>query len=300
MSNLVSIFKNKSSKTPIGTMPLMRVLTSKKPEIAITRIRSLPLDDPRRQELKDELPTFAPSGTFSARGSQNIVQHNRCVALDFDHVDDPEAVKCKLIKYPFIFYAGLSCSGTGVVAYANIAIPELHSQYYKAMGLFFAKEGLILDPKCGDVGRIRFASFDPKPKIDYNHRDAWSEIPPLVEPKYSAPHYQNTNEDEALFLMGLDWILFNKVDVTAGRNYWMAIGSFIKQTFGVGGESLFQAVSQFHLRYSEKETAKLFGDCVGRGYSVGVFCNACSKVGVPQLKGLLIEDLKRNGGRKDE
>lgn len=300
MSHIVSIFKNKESKYPIGKMPLLRVLTSKKPEIAIERIRSLPLDDPKRQELKEQLPCFTPSGVYSARGSKNLVDHSGAVALDFDHVPDPEALKCQLIKYPFIFYAGLSCSGTGVVAYANIRYPELHTQYYKAMEAFFAKEGLILDPKCKDVGHIRFASYDPKPKIDHYHTEAWSEIPPLIVPKYSAPHYKNTNEDEALFLMGLDWILHNGIDVTTGRNYWMAIGSFLKKTFGVGGESYFQAVSQFHKSYSAEDTSKTFADCVGTGFSVGVFCNACSKVGVPQLKGLLIDEIRRNGGRNNE
>lgn len=294
----VSIFTSKEATKPFCALPIMRVLMSKKNQIDIEVMRSLPLDDPRRKQIKQSLPCFTPSGMFSGRGAKNILIHSGCIALDFDHVNDPEALKAELIEDEFIFYAGLSCSGTGVVAYAEIENPALHKEYYKALIKYYADKGITLDPQCSDLGRIRFASYDPKPKVRHYDVKRWNTIlPPQPQSEYKQVEYAGKNLDEELFYVGLDYILKYGRDITAGRNEWLKIGSFIKSLFSDSGECYFQQVSQFHPQYTKKHTADTYKVLSSKGYR-GVFLNACTRAGIPPLKDLLISNYRKEASRE--
>ena len=67
-------------------------------------------------------------------------------------------------------------------------------------------------------------------------------------------------------------ILRQKTDITAIREDWVQICSVVVNNFGEAGRQIFHAFSQYHPKYSIKETDKLYDDLLKRerySYSVG-------------------------------
>ena len=112
---------------------------------------------------KDELPAWSlcnDTGTETGKP-------NGLLQLDFDHAEEPQAIKCLLAKYPGILLAAVSASGKG--AFALIYAPDRDgglyaarhiAAYLKAAGQKFDFDESTLKP-C----QLRFESYDPKPYI---------------------------------------------------------------------------------------------------------------------------------------
>ncbi|MFR9546719.1 MAG: BT4734/BF3469 family protein [Rikenellaceae bacterium] len=294
----VSVFKNVvDSRVPIGTQTLDEVLRSLKHKELIEIYRSLPKTDPDAIEIKTKLlPAYTVSGEFATRCKDGLIQHSGLICLDFDNVPDPEALKRSFNDTLFIRYAALSVSGRGIFAIIEIADPTKHKEHFQALVEYFAKRGIEVDKQCGDVSRLRVASYDPAPYINDN-AIVWDKLPTTaLKPTPKQVRYSpcdGCNFSEKLFFVGLEFIEKYAVDITAIRSNWLAIGSFIKSEFGERGRDYFHRVSRFHSGYKSDECDRLFNACAESGYAIGVFANACDRVSMPRLRELYAD--KRGG-----
>ncbi len=281
----------------MGTQKLDEVLRSLKHKELVEIYRSLPKTDPDAIEIKTQLlPAFTVSGEFATRGKDGLIRHSGLVCLDFDNVADPEALKRLLEDILYIRYAALSVSGRGVFAIIEIADPTKHKEYFQALVEYFAKRGIEVDKQCGDVSRLRVASYDSAPYINDN-AIVWDKLPTTTpKPSLKQVRYNpcdGCNFSEKLFLAGLEFIEKYAVDITAIRSNWLAIGSFIKSEFGECGRDYFHRVSRFHSGYKVEECDRLYNACAESGYTIGVFANACDRVSMPRLRELYAD--KRGG-----
>ncbi|MFR9541849.1 MAG: BT4734/BF3469 family protein [Rikenellaceae bacterium] len=290
----VSVFQNiRNSRVPMGTQKIDEVLRSQKYKEVIEVYRSLDKNDPDAVDIKTNiLPAYTVSGEFATRCKDGLIRHSGLICLDFDNVSDPEALKRSFEDILFIKYAALSVSGRGVFAIIEIADPTKHSEYFRAMIDYFAKRGIEVDKQCGDVSRLRVASYDPAPYINDNAIE-W-DILPKATPKPTPKQVRYTpcdgcNFSEKLFFVGLEFIEKYAIDITAIRSNWLAIGSFIKSQFGEVGRSLFHRVSRFHSGYNAEACDRLYNGCAESGYDIGVFSNACSRASMPRLKELYFD-----------
>lgn len=211
--------------------------------------------------------------------------HSNLICLDIDNIGDPESVKSDLAQYPFIYYAGLSCSGKGLYAVVKIKNPSQHKEYYRAMVEYFKERGIILDKQCSDISRLRIVSYDPNPLFN-EESEVWDHILPPIECTNYTSNYSNVSNGDThqqLFLLGLDYIRRNRIDITVGRNRWLALGSMIKSMFGSCGESYFVDLSRYHRRYNESNCRKTYNDLQTGDYGIGIFANACSEHHIPNL-----------------
>ena len=269
-----------NSHKPMGSLPLPSILFSEKVRAKVEALRSLPYGSEAFSQAKRSMPCYTPSGEFSVRNSEGLVKHSGVLCIEWDAVADCSELKELLGSLPFIFYAGLSCSGRGVFALVKIAEPTKHREYFRALSEYFGGIGYRVDESGKDVCRLRVASYDAEPIFNANS-EVWSELPQVVAPTYTPR--MATATDERLLLAGVEYITRHGIDITQGRNNWLAIGSCVKSIMGAGGEDVFVALSRHHPKYRENDARKTYHTISGSGYGIGVFASACSRAGVPGL-----------------
>lgn len=281
MEKLVSYFSCVAqSHKPQGSLPLTSVLFSERVRAKVEALRALPYGTEAFSQAKRQMPCYTPSGVFSVRNSEGLIKHSGMLCIEWDKVEDVDALKDLLGGLPFVYYAGLSCSGRGVFALVKIAEPIKHREYFKALSEYFGGIGYRVDESGKDVCRLRVASYDAEPIFNPDS-EVWSELPQVVAPTYT-PRLA-TATDERLLLAGVEYITRYGVDITTGRNNWLAIGSCVKSIMGAGGEDVFISLSRYHPQYRESDARKTYRTIAGNGYGIGVFASACSRTGVPRL-----------------
>ena len=281
----VSYYKNvTNSRTPIGSLPLETILFSERVRARVEALRALPYGSAEFNQAKRQMPCYTPSGVFSVRNSEGLICHSGVLCVEWDKVEDVDALKDLLGGLPFVYYAGLSCSGRGVFALVKIAEPTKHREYFRALSEYFGGIGYRVDESGKDVCRLRVASYDAEPIFNPDS-EVWNELPRMVAPTYT-PRLA-TATDERLLLAGVEYITRYGVDITAGRNNWLSIGSCVKSIMGAEGEDVFVSLSRYHPQYRESDARKTYRTIAGNGYGIGVFASACSRAGVPRLTDLV-------------
>jgi len=274
------------SRTPIGSLPLETILFSERVRARVEALRALPYGSAEFNQAKRQMPCYTPSGEFSVRNSKGLVKHSGVLCIEWDAVADCSELKELLGSLPFIYYAGLSCSGRGVFALIKIAEPIKHREYFRALSEYFGGIGYRVDESGKDVCRLRVASFDDTPIFNPDS-EVWDIVPTITKPTYTPR--MATATDERLLLAGVDYITRHGVDITAGRNNWLSIGSCVKSIMGTGGEDVFISLSRYHPQYRESDARKTYRTLSGSGYGIGVFASACSRAGVPRLNDLIVK-----------
>lgn len=273
-----------NSHKPMGSLPLETILFSERVRARVEALRALPYGSDAFNQAKRQMPCYTPSGVFEVRNSEGLIKHSGMLCIEWDAVADCSELKDLLGGLPFIYYAGLSCSGRGIFALIKIADPIKHREYFRALSEYFGGIGYRVDESGKDVCRLRVASFDDTPIFNPDS-EVW-DIVPTIKPTYT-PRLA-TATDERLLLAGVEYITRHGIDITQGRNNWLSIGSCVKSIMGAGGEDVFVSLSQHHPKYREYDARKTYRTLSGSGYGIGVFASACSRASVPKLNELII------------
>ncbi|NUQ25499.1 MAG: hypothetical protein HUU34_16255 [Saprospiraceae bacterium] len=131
-------------------------------------------DATEKSEFKREyLPMITPSGLFSKRGEEYLIQHSGFIQIDIDfkdntHIENYSVLRWELAAIANIAYAGLSASGSGYWCLVPIAYPEHHKRHFEALQADFLKIGIHIDPAPKNVSSARFYSWDPNFWINHN------------------------------------------------------------------------------------------------------------------------------------
>lgn len=225
----------------------------------VDKIRQEP-DKDKRSELKMKLPAITPSGIFSIRNDNSLVKHSGYIALDFDHVADPETVKDYLGRLDFVLYCGLSVSGAGVWALIPIEHPDQHQRQYLALEADFTDIGLIPDPQCKNLSRLRFYSYDESPVFNME-AIKYERLAPIKEPTIYTPIEAHRDNDSALDYL-ISKIERTRTDITANYADWLKIGGTLAAMFGEAGRSRFHRISRFYPGYDKGKTDEQFTTCL--------------------------------------
>ena len=144
------------------------------------------MDEYRR--TKEMLPGATLSGLFTifeekddktgrtfycSRRQTHLSQHTGFICIDIDRQDNMSLQSMNIIlrtlrHRPEVALCMKSCSGTGYFVLIPIAYPQYHKEQFAALLKEYAALGIVIDKKCGDVTRIRFASYDDDPYINAN------------------------------------------------------------------------------------------------------------------------------------
>ena len=165
--NEITVFKNaKETKTPHFTsvdfmLERIRKCTVQK---TIDLLHS-EKDKKRKAEIKQSLPVICFSGKFTQRAIKHCAMHSGFAILDFDHVENLQEKKNKMMSYDFVYSVFISPSGDGLKVLVRIpADIEKHSGYYKGLEKMFPD----LDSANRDISRACFESCDKDIYINAN------------------------------------------------------------------------------------------------------------------------------------
>ena len=283
----VSLFSGYNNPHPQSTIPITDFLLSADYMSQVEQIRKC-RDSQKRRELKAQLPAITPSGIFTVRRDQGLIQHSGLICLDLDgkdnpHIEDWEAVKEQVSPMPGLYYAGLSVSGNGLFLVYLISNTSAHRQHYAAIVEDLGQYGLNPDARCANLSRLRGASYDPHPY--FNPDVLASEKQCLVvkpAPKMPmVPIYpENLTENRVLRLVQL--IDETGTDMTDYYPDWFALGCSLASEFGESGRGFFHVISRQSHKYRPERCDKEYNNCLHScsRSRISTFFWYCKKFGV--------------------
>lgn len=150
-------------------------------ENEISELRSIN-DEKTQKVFKNSLPCFTASGVFAKRSVEGLVSHSGAIVLDIDGKDNPilserfDEIRQNLIADKNTLFIFTSCRGNGLAVGIRIDKTK-HLENFKFFAQYYEERfGLIIDPGCKDISRLRFISFDPDL---YSNEGAEAVIVPL-------------------------------------------------------------------------------------------------------------------------
>ena len=124
-------------------------------------------------ELKSELLAFTTSGTFDKqRKTEFLKTYSQIINLDFDHIpmNELDSLVSKINDCEFTLASFISPRGEGIKVFINInSNAEKHAIAYNQVANFYKTlTGFDFDPKCKDITRLCFVSYDPNTFLNEN------------------------------------------------------------------------------------------------------------------------------------
>ncbi len=238
LNTSVSYFKNCRDVKHPATVNLLTFLQSEKYRQAVETVRAEP-DKDRRDELKKGLlPGITPSGIFSERDEDHLVNHSGLIALDIDFKENPykpETIKQQVAKIANVAYCGLSASGRGLWVLVPISNPDQHKDHYRAITQDFARLGIVLDPAPANPASFRFYSYDPAAFFNTDAVPYWKL--PEPEPVYHAPTWTRTTDGDTA-RRAAQFLIDARAAVAFCYNDYQRIAAACHYEFGTDGEGI--------------------------------------------------------------
>ena len=219
---------------------------------------------------KKQVPAVSPSCIFTGKhSSANVKEHTGILCLDLDGKENPRiaqpAARARVYADQFTFAGHVSVSGSGICLYVQIE-PEQHEAAFLQLEVYFRQAwGVITDPQCKNVSRLRFASYDPavyrnteaRPFITRKQR--FNKDRQRARRSVDRPPFQDSGQ---YFEEILSQILAAGFDLTGSHADWVKVGFAIASGYGEAGRQYFHELSQFHPQYKPAETDRQFTRCL--------------------------------------
>lgn len=193
-----TIFKNFTLPVEDKSLILIsKIIASDKYKTEVEQIQSL-LAQGKEEESKakkQQLPAFTPSATFKEqRLLSNMQSYSGFIHLDFDkltleQLDTAFEVICA-IPYTFLCFRSPSGNGLKVFVKVNTGAEHHAGAYLQVQKFYEEKLGIPSDPKCKDITRLCFMSYDPslfKNLSCEKFESTFSELPTLPAPPVDTP-----------------------------------------------------------------------------------------------------------------
>lgn len=256
----VSVFGKATDTIPIATATILQAVTSQKVISKVEEYRNT-----GDKTLKLSIPCFIPSGTFSERKDEALIEHSGVICIDVDakdntHVSNFQELKKLISQIPYVAYCGLSVGGKGYFLLIPIKHPNKHREHFKACCEDFERCGIVVDHSCINISRLRFMSHDPDAYFNENATIYTRVYEEKKEaPKYNKIYDSNAGNDVEKLISEIQTI---HIDITGSYTQWLEIGAAIASEFGESGRSYFHAVSQYSAKYDQKATDRKYTDCM--------------------------------------
>ena len=135
-----------------------------RPQTEALRSMASPVDAKRYKAAHFDYCTF--SGLFRKRNEKELIMHSGLMCLDFDHVEDMEMVKQRLLNHEYfdteLLFASPSGNGLKWIIPVDLKGWE-HSRFFKAVANCVRATGLpMVDMSGSDVARACFLPYDPQ------------------------------------------------------------------------------------------------------------------------------------------
>lgn len=257
----VSCYRGCYDRNVAGNLLLSEFLGSEccdDPRLAdrVASLRSMTKGTPEYDDMKKSIPCATISCLCNKwRSKENVIKRNPLIVIDIDLKDNPRLESCEfreklkkgLIRWPYIYAVGTSCSGKGLFA---IVLLSSNNNQLDFLGAFSALEeefshvNVVIDKQCKDITRLRIASPDPilvkapsEEIIPYQQR-----IIKDVE-KSVLPRLITAGANQHEILSELIDMLVSQGYSTDNYDEWIKDG-FLLQSIGQSGFEMFLRISR--------------------------------------------------------
>lgn len=225
-----------------------------------------------------------------SRRTSHLLQHTGFLCIDIDLQDNQSLSDMKTIlrtlrHRPEVALLMQSCSGTGYFALIPLAYPQYHKEQFRALLREYAALGIVIDKQCGDVTRIRFASYDAHPYINpnvipYSGIELGAQ---MLAPKAVVYGPRTESSDDLVNKVErlVTKLERHRIDITNDYADWFRIGFALANLPEPFGRNFFHRVSAICEKYNasicdQKFNALSRPDRIG----IGTFFNICSQYGI--------------------
>lgn len=305
---IVTVFPDVTAQKGIN-MPLGQFLSDECAQQKVKSMREHAATDAASDSLK-ELKKLLPCATISSRceagrKEADPFEHTGLICVDIDGKDNPqfpngEVLKSAVCSVAEVAYCSLSASGHGCFAIIRIAYPEQHAEHFRALErLFRCRLGIAIDRQCGNIKRLRFATFDPDPYVNddaptlviYDHIQpddvptppasvdtSPSKKPPSV-PSPATASSKETDFEKVGRLV--DQLVRHGINLTEEYNHWINVGMSLTP-LGEAGRNYFHALSSVSSKYTREKTDSTFTELLRTTHSVTLrtFFHLCREHGL--------------------
>ena len=212
---------------------------------------------------------FIVKEMVSRRGS-HLAQHTGFLCIDIDHQDneslgDMKSILRTLRHRPEVALLMKSCSGTGYFALIPLLYPQYHKEQFKALLREYSALGIQIDRKCGDVTRIRFASYDSDPYIN-EHALAYAGVcletsEQVLAPKAAVYSSSGESDDQLVERVRrmVELLERTNTDIVNDYDVWFRVGLSLANLPAPYGFEFFDRVSRINVsKYNAKDVEEKF------------------------------------------
>ncbi len=265
---------------------------------SVVQIRCEKENDMRRELKKDLLPCVTISGLFDWRAVDGLQKHSGLICVDMDKLIDADHTKEIIKSDPYTFATFLSASKTGLAVIVRIGADRHLDSYYGLEKYYMDKYGIVIDKRCKDVSRARFASCDHD--LFVNHSSTIFENY-ITKPKIREEIRLNNTQTEAELFEQVKHIVkqVRDQDIQLGDDSygdWIDIGFALADGLGEDGRAFFHQISSISSKYKREECESQYTSCLKGGQkerkiTIGTFFFHARNAGVTQFASLHNTDL---------
>lgn len=214
-------------------------------------------DEEKRRKLKRKIPGYTISGTFSERNGKSLIKHTGLIGIDFDKVENINAVFDILCKDEFSYSVFKSASHLGLCAIIKIDATKHRESFDGLQQYYFDRYNLTIDPSCKDITRLRYVSYDPELYINEKSKvfKQYLKSKEIDDTKIEIPH------TDKRFGFVLKQIEDKQIDITGDYRQWIKLGFAIGSRYGENGLEFFQAISKYSNKYNKEVCEKQYEYC---------------------------------------
>ncbi|WP_051663951.1 BT4734/BF3469 family protein [Dyadobacter crusticola] len=244
-------------------------------------------NDKEKSFHKKRLDFVTFSGIFPVRAAANLEKHSGLIVIDFDKLQDAQALKMHLVADPYVAACFISPSGAGVKAVIRIEQTEKHKEVFADLAHYFNNvyrlpDNEKVDPSGSDVSRPCFLSWDPD--AFYRGESKVYKIQNQIPPKPKTEHQirQDATDVEKHVAAVVERIEADKMDIcNEYGTEWLLI-AFSMATLGENGRSYFHRISAQNAKYSEKDADEKFDNALQttRFTTAAKFFSICKDYGL--------------------
>jgi len=242
-------------------------------------------------EIKDVYNEKLGRMEKKSRITANFKQHTGFLCIDIDAQDneslgDMGVILRTLRHRTEVALLMKSCSGTGYFALIPLAYPDRHKEQFASLLKEYAALGINLDRQCGDVTRVRFASYDDAPYINPHaipYDGLMGDNAPLLMPK--AFSYNRRVESTDDLVDKVDCLITileqHRLDITNDYSDWFRVGFSLANLPEPWGRQFFHRVSAICEKYNPAQCDSKFNE-LSRPQKIGIgtFFSICKDYGV--------------------
>jgi hypothetical protein len=194
---IVSCFKDAfTSESPINLpiVDVLRLIKSGKWKDKVERLRSLPIEEYKKQKLF--LPAVTFSGIFNQRLDKQVAEYSRLMIIDIDNLESELLINLSSLlkddEYTYAMFISPSGNGLKVLFKLTNDNPDRHKAYFSAIQKHFEENYAVLIDKSGkNISRLCFVSYDEELYINENSKEF--DCPGIIE-RFPQKQYRKTEE----------------------------------------------------------------------------------------------------------